>query len=124
MLDELAEAGYTGTELGDWGYMPTDPAVLRAELDKRGLVMLGAFVPVALKEPSAHEAGIANAVKTARLLAAVGSNAGALSGAGGRQRHGAGTNPFGRTGHSGIGIESGRVESIRRWRGPVGSRRV
>jgi inosose dehydratase len=33
--------------------------------------MLGAFVPVALKEPSAHAGGIANAVKTARLLAAV-----------------------------------------------------
>ncbi|HMC58504.1 MAG TPA: TIM barrel protein [Candidatus Solibacter sp.] len=72
MLDELAEAGYTGTELGDWGYMPTDPVALRAELDKRGLAMLGAFVPVALKEPSAHEDGIANAVKTARLLAAAG----------------------------------------------------
>ena len=71
MLDELAEAGYTGTELGDWGYMPTDPPALRAELDKRGLVMLGAFVPVALKHASAHAAGIANAVKTARLLAAV-----------------------------------------------------
>jgi inosose dehydratase len=72
MLDELAEAGYTGTELGDWGYMPTDSVVLKAELEKRGLLMLGAFVPVALKEPSAHDGGIANAVKTARLLAAVG----------------------------------------------------
>jgi inosose dehydratase len=71
MLDELAEAGYTGTELGDWGYMPTDPVMLKAELEKRSLVMLGAFVPVALKEPSAHAGGIANAVKTARLLAAV-----------------------------------------------------
>ncbi len=69
MLDELAGAGYTGTELGDWGYMPSDPAALRAELEKRSLVLLGAFVPVALKDPSAHEAGIANAVKTARLLA-------------------------------------------------------
>ena len=73
MLDELAETGYTGTELGDWGYMPTDPLKLRAELDSRGLVMLGAFVPVALKNPSAHAPGIANAVKTARLLAAVAS---------------------------------------------------
>ena len=25
MLDELAETGYTGTELGDWGFMPTEP---------------------------------------------------------------------------------------------------
>ena len=71
MLDELAETGYTGTELGDWGYMPTDPAALRAELARRGLVMLGAFVPVALKERAAHGAGVANALKTARLLAAV-----------------------------------------------------
>ncbi len=71
MLDELAETGYTGTELGDWGYMPTDPSALSAELSKRGLVMLGAFVPVALREPSALTDGIANAVKTARLLAAV-----------------------------------------------------
>ena len=71
MLDELADAGYTGTELGDWAYMPTDPARLKAELARRSLTMLGAFVPVALKEPMAHAAGIANAVKTARLLAAV-----------------------------------------------------
>ena len=73
MLDELVETGYTGTELGDWGYMPTDPQVLRHELEKRGVVMLGAFVPVALKDASAHEAGIATAVKTARLLSAVAS---------------------------------------------------
>jgi inosose dehydratase len=72
MLDELVETGYTGTELGDWGYMPTDPAVLCGELACRNLVMLGAFVPVALKYSGAHEAGIADAVKTARLLAAVG----------------------------------------------------
>jgi inosose dehydratase len=71
MLDELAESGYTGTELGDWGYMPVDPALLRAELRKRGLAMLGAFVPVALKEPGAHERGVEAAVRTARLLAAV-----------------------------------------------------
>ena len=71
MLDELVETGYTGTELGDWGYMPTDPASLGAEITKRNLVMLGAFVPVAMKYPAAHAPGVANAVKTARLLAAV-----------------------------------------------------
>ncbi len=71
MLDELRDTGYTGTELGDWGYMPTDPVLLRSELDRRGLVMLGAFVPVELRDISAHAAGIAAALKTARLLAAV-----------------------------------------------------
>ncbi len=75
MLDELADAGYTGTELGDWGYMPTDPAFLRHELNKRGLVMLGAFVPVELKNPAAHDAGIASALRVAHLLAAVAGTA-------------------------------------------------
>jgi inosose dehydratase len=71
MLDELVETGYTATELGDWGYMPTEPAALNAELKKRDLVMLGAFVPVAMKNPAAHAPGVEKAVKTARLLAAV-----------------------------------------------------
>lgn len=73
MLDELAETGYTGTELGDWGYMPSEPAALRRELNKRGVIMLGAFVPVALKEKHEHENGVADAIKTAKLLAAVAS---------------------------------------------------
>jgi len=71
MLDELAETGYTGTELGDWGYMPTEPEALKQELARRRVVMLGAFVPVTLKERSSHAAGIASALRTARLLAAV-----------------------------------------------------
>lgn len=71
MLDELVETGYTGTELGDWGYLPTDPNLLREALEGRGLTMLGAFVPVMLKEAGAHAEGVARALKTARLLAAV-----------------------------------------------------
>src|SRR5687768_967507 len=71
MLDELRETGYTGTELGDWGFMPAEPAALRAELEQRELAMVGAFVPVALKHAEAHADGVADAVKVARLLAAV-----------------------------------------------------
>jgi inosose dehydratase len=51
--------------------MPTDPKQLRAELESRALTMLGAFVPVALKNPSSHAEGQARALQTARLLAAV-----------------------------------------------------
>ena len=71
MLDELRETGYAGTELGDWGYMPTGPTVLREELERRNLAMVGAFVPVALKYGDAHASGEANTLKVARLLAAV-----------------------------------------------------
>lgn len=71
MLDELVETGYTGTELGDWGYMPTDAPELARQLSKRNVTMLGAFVPVALKDRAAQTEGIEKAVRTAQLLAAV-----------------------------------------------------
>lgn len=71
MLDELRDTGYAGTELGDWGYMPTDPAALSEELERRKLAMVGAFVPVALKYQDAHANGEAHALKVARLLAGV-----------------------------------------------------
>ncbi|MHC4330583.1 MAG: sugar phosphate isomerase/epimerase family protein, partial [Planctomycetota bacterium] len=76
MLDELKETGYLGTELGDWGYMPTSAEQLHAELSGRDLLMLGAFVPVALKDADAHQAGIAESVKIARLLADVAEKGG------------------------------------------------
>ncbi|MCS7058398.1 MAG: TIM barrel protein, partial [Meiothermus sp.] len=71
MLDELVETGYRGTELGDFGYMPTEPERLRQELQKRGLTMLGAYEGVYLKEPAEHGPGEARALRTARLLQSV-----------------------------------------------------
>jgi inosose dehydratase len=71
VLDEMQATGYRGTELGDWGFMPTDSQRLKQELAARQLALLGAFVPVALADAAAHESGVATAVRTARLLAAV-----------------------------------------------------
>ncbi len=71
VLDEIVETGYAGTELGDWGFMPTDPEKLAHEIHSRGLKLLGAFVPVLLKDPSCHDKGIEVAVRTAKLMAAV-----------------------------------------------------
>ena len=68
VLDEIAETGYEGTELGDWDFMPTDPQQLKLAVSKRNLDMLGAFVPVALVNESAHAEGIARALKTAGLM--------------------------------------------------------
>ena len=58
VLDEIAETGYAGTELGDWGFMPTDPEKLSLEIHRRNLELLGAFVPVFLKDPASHQAGV------------------------------------------------------------------
>lgn len=70
VLDEIAATGYAGTELGDWGFMPTEPARLRGELAGRNLSLAGAFVPIAFADPAAHGPGTAVALKTAELLAA------------------------------------------------------
>jgi inosose dehydratase len=75
VLDEIVESGYAGTELGDWGFMPTDPVVLRGELRRRELAMLGAFVTTRLADPRTYDASLRTAVTTARLLSAVGNGA-------------------------------------------------
>jgi inosose dehydratase len=72
VLDEMHEAGFEGTELGDWGFMPTDPDVLRQELAARQLALLASWVSVYLHDAERHAASEADAVRTARLLAEVG----------------------------------------------------
>jgi len=47
-LDEVVEAGYQYSELGPFGYLPKDAAVVRDEYQKRGLTLTGGTVFVAL----------------------------------------------------------------------------
>jgi len=72
VIDEMAETGYAGTELGDWGFLPTDPDRLRSELDSRGLALNGSWVSVKLHDRECHEPSAADAVRTAAQLASVG----------------------------------------------------
>lgn len=72
VLDEMQETGYLGTELGDWGFMPTDPVALRRELVARNLTLIGSWVSVFLHDSERHAASEADAVRTACLLAEVG----------------------------------------------------
>jgi len=72
VLSEMAELGYVGTELGDWGFMPTDPQALRSALDSFGLDLPGAFVPVALALEEQHDKGVENALRIARLMVEAG----------------------------------------------------
>lgn len=73
VLDEMQQAGYSGTELGPYDYFPTDPQKLKDELGARGLGLVAAFVPIPLADASRHEAGFAEAIRTADLLAAGGA---------------------------------------------------
>jgi len=73
VLDEMVQAGYTGAELGPYGFLPTDPGQLKAELGRRNLALIGAFVPIPLARPESHEEGLQAVVETARLLAQSGA---------------------------------------------------
>jgi inosose dehydratase len=72
-LDEVAQAGYGGTELGPYGYLPTDPAQLRAALDARGLQLTAGFVMLPLEDPTTYAAVESQTLKVAELLASAGA---------------------------------------------------
>jgi len=69
MLDEMVEAGYTGTELGPYGFFPMDPKVLQPQLEKRKLKLLASFVPVKMTDPAAGAAVMERIRKVGNLLA-------------------------------------------------------
>lgn len=73
ILEEIVSAGFTGTELGPFGYFPTDPRILNESLQRLGLAMLSSFVPVPITEPSRVENVIAHFRTVGALLAALGA---------------------------------------------------
>jgi inosose dehydratase len=72
-LDELAQAGYRWLELGPYGYLPTDPARLRDEVDRRGLAVSGQAVFGALHDPARWESDLRDARQVADLVTAMGA---------------------------------------------------
>jgi len=72
VLDAIAEAGYEGTELGPYGYLPTTKEALARELEPRKLTLGSSFVPVSLEDPATREVVIAHSLKVASLLAQFG----------------------------------------------------
>jgi inosose dehydratase len=71
MLDEMVEAGYRGSELGPYGFFPTDPKVLQPQLEKRKMKLLASFVPVRMTDPAAGKAVMERIRKVGSLLAAL-----------------------------------------------------
>lgn len=73
VLDQMLAAGFEGTELGPYGYFPTDPSRLRPALESRHLVLLSSFVPVPLADPAAATAVLDQVRRVSGLLAATGA---------------------------------------------------
>ena len=72
-LDEIAEAGYEWTELGPYGYLPTDLSVLRSELERRKLNISGTFVMPHLEDRDAWPEIEKEATRVGDSLTALGA---------------------------------------------------
>ncbi|WP_069811318.1 sugar phosphate isomerase/epimerase family protein [Streptomyces sp. TP-A0874] len=73
-LDEVSQAGYSWIELGPYGYLPTDPARLREEVDSRRLTVSAGTVFTALhRGPAVWEATWEHVARVAELTQAMGA---------------------------------------------------
>jgi inosose dehydratase len=73
VLDDVAEAGYAGVELGPLGYLPDEGPLLRRELDRRGLQLVAGFLFMPLHTRECVAGAVEVARRTCRLLADVGA---------------------------------------------------
>jgi inosose dehydratase len=73
-LDEVVAAGYEWLELGPYGYLPTEPDLLRAELGRRGLRASGGLQLAALHRPDEWDETVRVSREVAELTAAMGAH--------------------------------------------------
>ncbi len=73
VLGEMAGLGFTATELGAPGFLPTSPEGVKEELGAFGMSLLGGFTPVVLHDKSQREATLESARATAKLFEAAGA---------------------------------------------------
>jgi len=72
VLAEMRQAGLTATELGPPGFLPSEPAALKAALGSCELALLGGFSAVVLHLPERRPAALAELAQAARSVAAAG----------------------------------------------------
>ena len=73
VLQENADAGYTGIELGPVGFMPEDPAVLGDALEEFGQELVGGVVFRPFHDPAAWDDVMDGSVRTCAALKAHGA---------------------------------------------------
>src|ERR1700685_1045021 len=72
-LDEVVDAGYEWIELGPLGYLPTNPTVLRQEIERRKLKVTGSFVMGHIEQPEAFARMEQEALSMGALLQELGA---------------------------------------------------
>ena len=73
VLQEIASAGLTATELGPRGFLATEPSAIRAQLASHGLTLVAGFVPAVLHCASVLDAQLQLVEESACTLAGAGA---------------------------------------------------
>lgn len=73
VLTEMVGLGFTATELGAPGFLPTEPQDVVRQLGAFEMSLLGGFTPVVLHDPARRQATIESARKTAQLFKEAGA---------------------------------------------------
>ncbi|BBL79206.1 inosose dehydratase [Rubrobacter xylanophilus] len=74
LLREAASLGLTAMEAGPEGFLPDDPAGVRAKLDEHGLRLVGGFVPAVLHDPAARQEGLDLVERRAAFFSTAGAD--------------------------------------------------
>ena len=72
VLREISQAGYAGTELGPFGYLPQDKVLLRERLYELDLNLLAAYVQINLVDPAGKQDEYDETMATTRFLSEMG----------------------------------------------------
>ncbi len=74
VLRDMADMGFTLTETGPVGFLPTEPAAMAATLAERGLRALSGFVPLVMHRPECYDDTMRRAEATMAAIAASGGS--------------------------------------------------
>jgi inosose dehydratase len=72
VLREMQSLGLNATELGAPGFLPDDPTLVKATLDRFGFSLVGAFVPLVLHDAAEEASMVGEARRWAELLSTAG----------------------------------------------------
>lgn len=74
VLGDMAQMGFTLTETGPVGFLPTEPAAMAAQLASHGLSALSGFVPLVMHRPECYDDTMQRAEATMAAIAASGGS--------------------------------------------------
>ena len=69
---KISEAGYVGTELGPFGFLPQDSSIIKPRLQELGLTLISAYVQINLIDPAAKQEEYDETLATSKVLSDMG----------------------------------------------------